>query len=87
MAETFIERLEGLGFQQADTGGGCQAMIRQREGATEVITAADDPALPSEGNWQWILYDGDWLADSSAPVLDCGDHESSPLHLFEFLKI
>jgi hypothetical protein len=79
--------LSTKGFEEVETGGGCRAMVRRREGATDVVTSSDGGSLPEDGDWLFATYEGDWLADADAEMKDCVDSESSPMHLLEVIDL
>lgn len=83
---SFIDQLRQMGFEETAMGGNCRALIRKKDGRTEVITDGDCD-LPEPSAWRFASYEGDWLADPYAPLVDTADHQTAPLHLFEFLKI
>lgn len=80
---TLIQHLESKGFSQYPSGGGCMAMVRYRDGKSDVITSTDGGSLPEADDWLFCIYSGDWRKE------DCGDEvdnlcsDMSPLHLLE----
>ena len=85
MTTDLIGALEAAGFTLTQTGGGCRAMVRQRNGATEVITDVGGAELPYHGDWLLARYAGDWLADADATLLEDFDSDTCSLDLGELI--
>jgi hypothetical protein len=61
-----MEQLTARGFAECATGGNCRAMVRTRGNFTDVITDIGGLDLPTESDWHFCTYAGDWLADVGA---------------------
>lgn len=78
-----MQELIANGFVEAATGGNCRALVRRRDGKTDVVTTTDGSDLPEADDWLFVTYDGDWLADAEVAMIDQLDSEMSPLSLVE----
>ena len=77
-----VQQLEARGFTQWGTGGRCVAMVRQRQGATDVVTDTGGTELPADADWMLCTYGYDWTSDPGRDQpIDSLDSEVSPVHL------
>ena len=84
MRDQLTEKLETRGFQKCATGLHCFAMVRYRQGVSDVITDIGGLQLPTESDWHLCTYAGDWLdeAHGDQPLI-AHISEDSPLGLIE----
>lgn len=87
MINSTVQALFNKGFTEVETGGGCKAMVRQRDGKTDVVTDADGSWVPDANDWMFATYAGDWLRDADAELVDTLDHETSPMSLLEVVDL
>lgn len=76
-----VAQLEAKGFYQWNTGGHCTALVRQRDGVTDVITSTDGADLPEANDWLLCTYRGDWVDSADCPQISQIDSENSPVDL------
>lgn len=86
MEDELIDALTAKGFAKEAMGGNIEAMVRQRDGKTEVITAHDG-GLPDASDWLFCVYEGDWLSDPDAKEIDNLGSEMSPMHILEVVDL
>lgn len=82
---TLLEKLAGFGFEQVSTGGNCVALMRKRDGKSDVLTDEEGYNLPSEDDWCLAVYEGDFLVDEEAECIDSIDSSLTPIALVEYL--
>ncbi len=81
-----IDDLVAMGFQEAQTGGGCRAMIRFDGTNSDVITDMDGSSLPEADDWLYCRYAGKWIEDTEAPQLEENDSGESMVDLITLLR-
>jgi len=69
-----VDQLAAQGFLTSCTGGGCHALVRRRDGYTDVVTTRDGLDLPTRNDWLLCTYGGEWAGDpplASVTNADC----------------
>lgn len=81
-----IEHLIAMGFDRTLNGGNCYAMVRVNLDHSDVITDLDGGDVPSDRDWLWVRYTGNWRQDIGEE-LDQADSLTSSRRLTDLVAL
>lgn len=86
--DSLVAALKERGFKVIQTGGGCEALLREKNGEAFVVTDTQGCSLPSVESWLFEVTAGAYedRPDDGTPPLSFGDSESSLVCLITYLE-